>query len=232
VDEAVAEAQEAGDYDLLRLADLFVSHGQADLAERLIRARAPTGRDRRLTVWLKERALERGDGAEALALSQGLFWQRPALQGYQELRNRARPLGRWDELRAALLDRLADEGRYDLLIDIHLEEEEVDWALETLEQVQTPRWRWGSDQMAIRVARAAEESRPREAIRIYVKRVERLIAARGRGNYAEAAGYLVRVRDLYQRLGEGATWPAFIADLRDRNRRLPALQDELNKAGL
>jgi len=232
VDEAVAEAQGAGDYDLLRLASLFVSHGQAGLAERLIRERALTSQDGRLTVWLKERALERGDQAAALGLSERLFWQRPALQGYQELRALARQLGRWEELQAALLARLADEGQYNLLTEIHLEEEEVDRALEALEQVQASRRGWGSDQLAIRVARAAEESRPREAIRIYRERVERLVAARGRGNYAEAAGYLVRVRDLYRRLGEQATWQAFIADLRDRNRRLRALHDELNKAGL
>jgi tetratricopeptide (TPR) repeat protein len=232
VDEAVAEAQGAGDYDLLRLADLFVSHGQADLAERLIRERAPTSQDNRLTVWLKERALERGDREEALALLERLFWQRPALQGYQELRTLARQLGRWEELQAALLARLADEGQHILLTEIHLEEEEVDRALEALEKVQASRWGWGGGQLAIHVARAAEENRPREAIRIYVERAERLIAARGRGNYAEAAQYLVRVRDLYRRLGEQGTWRAFVADLREENRRLRALKDELNKAGL
>ncbi|MBU0703231.1 MAG: hypothetical protein KKC18_05130 [Chloroflexi bacterium] len=86
--------------------------------------------------------------------------------------------------------------------------------------------------MSIRVAQAAEESRPRAAIRIYVERTERLIAARGRGNYVEAAGYLARVRELYHRLSEPETWGTFIADLREQNRRLPALKDELNKAGL
>jgi len=34
------------------------------------------------------------------------------------------------------------------------------------------------------------------------------------------------------RLGEAATWQTLIADLREQNRRLPALQDELSKAGL
>jgi uncharacterized Zn finger protein len=60
----------------------------------------------------------------------------------------------------------------------------------------------------------------------------RLIAARGRGNYAEAASYLVRVRDLYGRLGEPETWDIFIANLREQNRRLRALKEELTKAGL
>lgn len=48
----------------------------------------------------------------------------------------------------------------------------------------------------------------------------------------EASTYLVRVRDLYRRLGEQETWQTFIADLRGQNSRLRALKDELNKAGL
>jgi len=119
------------------------------------------------------------------------------------------------------------------LTEIHLEEGKVDRALETVGQVRGSTWGgWGSGQLSIRVAQAAEESRPREAIRIYVERAEQLIAARGRGNYAEAARYLCRVRDLYHRLDEPKTWEDFIADLREQNRRLRALKDELNKAGL
>jgi uncharacterized Zn finger protein len=243
VDEAVGAAREVGDYDLLQLADLFVSHNHADLAERLVRERVQAGqarpegpaqRDTRLTVWLKERAQARGDLAEALALAETLFWQYPAVSGYQDLRDLARPLERWDELRAAILARLADEGQYHLLTEIHLEEGEVDRALETVEQIHAPGWGrgWVGSPLRIRVAQAAEESRPQEAIRLYMEAVERLIAARGRGNYATAATYLRCVRDLYHRLGEPETWDTLITDLRERNRRLPALRDELSKAGL
>ncbi len=232
VEEAAATAREVGDYELLRLADVFASHDHADLAEALVRERPPTDRDSRLTVWLKERARERGDLAEALALAETLFWQRPTVTGYQELRDLARLLERWNELRTAILARLAGDERYRLLTEIHLEEGEVDRALETVGQVHASAWGWGSGRLSIRVAQAAEESRPREAIRIYVERAEQLIAARGRGNYAEAARYLCRVRDLYHRLDEPKTWETFIAGLREQNRRLRALKDELNKAGL
>ena len=243
VEEAAAAARQVGDYDLLQLADLFVSHGHGDLAEELIRERARTAqagpdgrahRDSRLVVWLKERAQERGDPAEALALAESLFWERPAVPGYQELRGLARPLERWDEQRAAVLSRLANEGQYHLLTEIHLEEGEVERALETLEQISASRrgWGWAGSPLRIQVAQAAEESRPREAIRLYMEAVERLIAARGRGNYAEAATYLVRVHALYHRLGEPETWETLIAGLKEQNRRLHALQDELNRAGL
>ncbi len=47
-----------------------------------------------------------------------------------------------------------------------------------------------------------------------------------------AASYLQRVRDVYRRLGEPEAWDTYIADLREENNRLRALQDELRKAGL
>ena len=233
VDEATVEARQAGDYELLRLADLFLTHDHPDLAEHLIRERAQTSQDTRLTVWLKKQAEERGDLEEALSLTEALFWHRPALEGYRETKRLAQPLERWDELKATILADLADEEKFALLTQIHLQEGEVDQALETVEQIQTSRWGWGwGEPLRIQVAGAAEESRPRDAIRLYIEQAERLIAARGRGNYATAATYLRRVRDLFVRLGERVTWQAFITDLRDRNRRLRALKDELNKAGL
>ena len=243
VEEAAAAARQVDDYDLLQLADLFVSHGHGDLAEKLIRERARTAQtgldgrvrtDGRLIVWLKERAQGRGDLAEALVLAESLFWEQPAVPGYQELRGLAHSRGRWDGLRAAVLSRLANEGQYHLLTEIYLDEGEVDRALETLEQIRAPGWEWdwAGSPLRIQVAQAAEESRPREAIRLYMEAVERLIAARGRGSYTEAATYLVRVREVYHRLGEPETWATLITGLKEQNRRLRALHDELNRAGL
>jgi len=243
VDEAAAAARELGDYELLQVADIFVAHSQADLVERLIRERVhtsqagpegPARRDTRLTVWLKERAQARGDLAEALTLAETLFWQYPDVRGYQELRELARLVERWDELRAAILTRLTDAGKHHLLTEIYLEDGDVDRALETLEQMRIPGWRGelASSALRIQVARAAEGSRPRAAIRIYVEKIERLIAARGRGNYAQAATYLVRVRDLYHRLGDPTRWATLISSLREENPRLRALKEELDKAGL
>ena len=92
--------------------------------------------------------------------------------------------------------------------------------------------RWGKNALALRVARAAEESRPRDAIRLYLVEVERLIGARGRGNYAEAANYLLRVRAVHKQMDEEKSWQTLMANLREKNRRLPAMQDEFNQAGL
>lgn len=136
-------------------------------------------------------------------------------------------------MRQAVLARLDAEERHHLLVEIHLDEEEIDQALETLDRWRTPsRWRRADDRLSMRVARAAEKERPRAAIHLYVEAVTALIAYRGRGNYAVAATHLSCVRDLFRRLGEEAAWEGLITGLREMNPRLRALKDELDKAGL
>jgi uncharacterized Zn finger protein len=227
VDEATATAHQVGDYELLQLADIFCQYDHADVAERLIGERAQTSNDSRLPEWLKRRAQERGDPAAALAFAEALFWRHPDLEGYQEMRELAQPLGQWDALRATVLNRLTAQNDFELLTQVHLDEGDIEQALETVERI-----RWGGDGLRLRVAQAAESKHPRDAIRIYTKTAERLIDARGRDNYTTAAAYLLRVRDLYRSLEEQSTWEGFIADLRERNRSLRALKEELIKAGL
>ena len=50
--------------------------------------------------------------------------------------------------------------------------------------------------------------------------------------YVQACRYLAKVRNLYERLAEREAWARYIADLRERNRRLRALMEELAAAGL
>jgi hypothetical protein len=233
IDEAAAYVRQVDDHTLLTLAELFVSHSYGDQVWELIRERARTSQDRRLIEWLKEWARARGDLEEALMLVEMLFWQLPSMPGYQELKSLARTLARWEGvegLRATVLARLFAASKHALLTQIHLEEDEIDRALEMLAHVRSASRGWGQP-LHIRVARAAEQKRPRAAIDLYVGQIEQLIKARGRDNYAEAVKYLCRVRDLYQGLGELETWVTLITNLRARNRHLPALKDELNKAG-
>jgi uncharacterized Zn finger protein len=148
------------------------------------------------------------------------------------LRDAARNAGTWDQLRPQVLARLAQGSSYQLLTQIHLDEGEVDDALASLKRLEAAsRWAAGGA-LAIQVAKAAEAQRPHASISIYLAEAERLIAEQGRGNYQMAAGYLTRVRELYKQINDSASWSKLMADLRERHRRLRALQDELNKAGL
>ncbi|MBA4379666.1 MAG: hypothetical protein C0393_03090 [Anaerolinea sp.] len=232
VDEAAGEARQAGDYDLLNLADLFVQHGHGPLAEKLIRARSETSKDTRLIEWLKAYAKEQGDLTEALALAEKLFWLRPSAAAYVEMRQLAQPQQQWPDLRAKTLASLAQKGEHALLTQIYLEECEIDRALESLERAKASSRYWGGVSLQVEVAEAAGEKRPKESIRLYMQLVESLIRQRGRDGYAQAAAHLKQVRDAYHRLDEPQAWQALIANIREQHRNLPALRDELNRAGL
>ncbi|MFZ0544015.1 MAG: SWIM zinc finger family protein [Candidatus Promineifilaceae bacterium] len=226
VDEAVSDTQPASDYELLALADIFVAHGHNKVAEELIEERAQASKDTRLNNWLKIQAINNGDWRKAVEYAEMKFWQRSTLEDYQEIKDIAGKLGDWSERKEAILSRLTQKEDYALLTQIYLLEEEMDAALTTLPKVRYARG------LAMEVARAAEVTHPREAIQLYRQQIERLIAARGRSNYAEAADYLIRVRKLYQRLSETDTWLGYIGAIRDQKPRLPALLDELKQAGL
>lgn len=235
IEEAVEETREVSSHELVSLANLFLAHGHPAVAEDSVREQLQSSQDTRLTTWLIQRARDRNDFEEALDLTRDLFKQHPALRRYQEIRELAQQLDRWDDVRLSLLHRLDQQGQHTLLVEIHLDEGEVGQAIETLEQAKQSSnrtWAWSWPNLEIRVAAAAEQSHPEDAWRIYMARVEQLINARGRDNYAAAAGYLQRVRDIYHRLGDEEVWQDLISELRQQHSNLPALKDELNKAGL
>jgi uncharacterized Zn finger protein len=144
-------------------------------------------------------------------------------------------LGTWETLQAEILSRLSRQNQHALLTEIYLKEGQIDQALESIRRVASgasATWGMSQSPLLIRVAQAAESSRPQESIRIYVDAAKRLIQARGRDNYTTAANYLARVRKLYQHLGNEQNWQALIADIRKQNSSLRALKEELNRVGL
>jgi uncharacterized Zn finger protein len=236
VDVAETEVRQASDDELLDLADLLCRHGHGERAEQLVREHQPGPHwQERYTSWLRERLRERGDITGALALSEDLFWRRPDLSRYDELKTLAETHGSWVALRPDVRRRLERERQYVLLTEIHLREDDVAQAIKTVRLASVGgsfTYAYGGEPLSIRVALAASHEFTREAIELYEAAAERLIRAQGRENYAVAARYLTRVRDLHHRLGEGAAWITLIGAVRERNRRLRALRDELDRAGL
>jgi uncharacterized Zn finger protein len=232
VDEAVQEAEKAGDYNLLGLADLFVQHSYGSLANELVSRRANASPDSRLIEWLKEYARKQGNLDQALALAEKLFWLRPAVEAYEEMRQLAQRLEQWPGLRASTLKRMDQKEEYAILTEIFLKEDEIDQALVTLERLKTSNRYWGNVSLQEKVAQAANDKRPMVSIRLYLELVESLVNRRGRGNYAQAASYLNLVREIYLRLGDPQAWQKAIALFREQYHNLPALLDELKQAGL
>ena len=91
---------------------------------------------------------------------------------------------------------------------------------------------WGLPAYRIQVAEAAERDFPEQAREIYVRAAEQLIDQRGRDKYQTAAEYLTRVKRLYERQGRRQEWLDYIAALRERNRSLRALKEELAARGI
>ena len=230
LDEALAEAGRAGDLDLLTLAEIFSAHGHGRRLEPLVAKRIETTPIDGLVMWLKDQHEERGELAEALVLAKQLLEQHPGLARYQGVRKLSQRLGIWQASRSELLAEWAAARQYGLLTDIHLDEGEIDLALKSVRQLESVS-HYAGDRL-IRVAQAASETRPQAAAEIYRKRAEKLIEARGRERYRDACTHLTTMRDLYRQMSQESAWSDFMAELRERHRRLRALQDELSKAGL
>ncbi len=242
VEEAIAETRSAPGYLLTQLADLFVDYGYGDRIRSFVADLWEEGNDRRLLAWLKADAEHHGQLERALEWTTIQFWHHPKLEAYQELRRLAEPLGRWHAVRAGILSRLDAEG-YDVeLVRIYLEEGAAELALRAFEKLQEkqrePRGqtpfpdRWSSHYLHVPLAEAIAVSHPWKAVALLKEVIDRLIAARGRGNYAEAARHLQTVRGIYLTHGASEEWQVLIDDVRNRNRRLRALRDELEKAGI
>lgn len=229
MDEAANAASAAEDYPLFLALNVFVNHRQTELAENLVIERLPNIKDDRLIDWLANRLKERGDLAGSLTLEERLFWKHPNIEKYKTLRKLAKRLKHWNDLRVQIINELEKKSRFDFLISLFLEEKEVDNALAALEKLPE---RWGNHELHIEVAQAAKRQYPQEALRIFAKEAERFINYRDRGNYAQAALCLREVREIYRQINDIPSCSKTITDIRERYKRFPALQDELNQLKL
>lgn len=242
IDEAARETQQVNDLAFLGLADLFIQHGQDAVAERLVRARTTEKPVLHILEWLQKYYQTRSNYVAELEVAETLFRTQPFLRRYQELRDLARQLDRWETVRPELLAFLEQAQNTTLLIQIALDEGDIDKALQLLQGIAKKDIHgytysagysyYGYGNIALEVARAAEETRPREAIELYQQHAERLIAQRGRQNYQAACQYLAKMRTLDEKLGENEAWASYITALREQNRNLRALKEELANAGL
>jgi hypothetical protein len=160
------------------------------------------------------------------------------IERYREIRQLAQQLDQWETLRSEIVAYLKQSRNISLQIEIALDEGQVERALTLLQAEKQTENRHngpygsGNFNVGIKVAKAAEESHPQESIEIYQGYVETRIKWRGRENYRVACQYLTSMRKLYQKIGRSDAWTQYIAALRERNRNLPALKDELAKAKL
>jgi hypothetical protein len=202
-------------------------------------------------AWLEERYIEFGLSGPALAIALRRFEAGSNSRTYESVKKAAnlpdQPANCWAGLRPGLIATLETRSGWSELVVIYLGEGAVGAALAALNTLQTrpvqPDWsvRWGVSwlggqhgdfDLQLRVAQAAEQDYPQEAIRIYQRVAERIIEKRDRQNYSHAAEHLARVKALYTREGQSSAWQNYIADLRAHNKMLRALTPELDARGL
>ena len=196
--------------------------------------------------WLSEKYLLYGKTKQALDIELARFQANPDDATYRSVQSAVQvadqPEEVWPGLRPRLIRTLEQQSRWGALVSIYLHEGEVGQALAALAEMEctprTPLYAYGyraqgpPSPYQAQVAQAAEESYSDEAIRLYKSVVQRLIDGRGRENYQQATGYLARVRRLYQTQGREQEWQAYMTALRNSNKGLRALKEELDKRGL
>ena len=238
-DEAVQDASQAHDWQLVKLADLFVQHGQDAAVERMMYEKAQQEMYTSIAEWLKNHHLAKNNLSAALEMAQLIFNKRPWFEEYQKMRELAIQLGNWEAVRQAALTFLETTDNISTLIEIALDEGNIERALQLLEATKPSslegyQWKYAyalAPKNALKVAERVEETYPSASIDLYQQYIERLITEHGRSNYQVACSYLARIRSLYERLDETEQWILYIALLRKRHNRLRTLKEELTAAG-
>ena len=214
---------------VIELADVLVENNAAEQAAALIAGQVEGGKDYSTYLeWLVKYHQERGETAAAISCQRRLFLQQPSVKMFTALRQVAQESGDWPKVRAEVLESLEKNGKNGALIDLALHEGNVARALELVSR----REGWGWVNYRLKVANAAGKNHPEAAIGLYRELVEAAVGQRKRTGYQEAAGYLKRIRNLHQRLGSRPAWEEYIGSLRRKYARFPALQEELDRAGL
>ncbi|QDU35968.1 hypothetical protein Mal4_02510 [Maioricimonas rarisocia] len=234
LEDALKEITAAPDYELVRHANRLVAHKHVDLAHDLVRERYSNDERRNsghLRAWLEKCYRSQKNWQALLDLCLEAFRNNPDLPGYQEIRTLAKKLKTWKSLRPEIMSSIPKDSND--LIRIHLDEGEVAEAVELFEARSRQR-AFGSnwDPIHLDVAKAAEKSHPETALQVYRAEAKQLIAARGRDNYRAACGYLKTIRRLFKQIERSDEWKGYIARIREENRSLRALHEELKRARL
>ncbi|HVB25803.1 MAG TPA: hypothetical protein VNG51_27950 [Ktedonobacteraceae bacterium] len=240
VDEAVQEVSQVHGWQLVKLADLFVQHGQDAAVEHMMGENAQQEAYTIYAEWLKNHYLAKNNLAAALEMAQLIFRKRPWFAEYQKMRELALQLGNWEVVRQDALTFLEEKHNIPTLVEIALDEGDIERTLQLLEAAKPhglEGYQWKYDyalapRVAMKVAERAEDMYPRASLDLYQQYVEQLINERGRANYQGACSCLVKIRALYQQLDETGLWTSYITWIRKRHSRLSTLKQEMTAAGL
>ncbi|MEV6210038.1 hypothetical protein [Kitasatospora sp. NPDC051914] len=190
--------------------------------------------DDRLLDYLTSRYASAGHLAEATAVRRERFRASRSLDAYRKLREAARAEGVWDGDRAAALqllhaDRRSGGGWYGnggpVLIDALIDDGDLDAAWEAAPGCAGTR-QW------LTLADRIRESRPADALGVYLRAIEPLKQITGDSNYQEIARLLLNARACHRVLGTEPDFADYVVALRADQKRKRNLLKILDQHGL
>ncbi|MCM2579418.1 SWIM zinc finger family protein [Streptomyces meridianus] len=222
----------------LLIAEELETAGRADealaWAERGLReCAAETYIDGRLVDYVCVRYAQTGREADAVAVRRDRFRVERSLAAYRQLRSAAGAVDCWEAERAAALATLEEGarrergGRYGgpVLIDALLDDGDLDAA-----------WREApgraDDRQWAQLADLSRETRPAEALGVYLRLVERSKEPTGDRAYEHLARLLQGVRDCHRALRTEEVFGVYLAGLRTELKRRRKLMSILDRHGL
>jgi hypothetical protein len=228
IDEAVqATEQEADDYALFRIADLFVQSGQEGAAERFMQQRAWKSRNVRVLEWLRKHSKPDLEGALRQATAQ--FQEKPTLETYKAARQLATECGYWEKTRPELLAFLNSKYLNEVLVQVAFDEDDTD---EIVKIIQTAGWTAPGSNNIVALIETTEEMQPEVALHFYQRYAAYLIGNRNRLAYEQAVRILIRIRALYEKVGKSASWTRYLKKLHEQSKSLKAFRTMLSASGL
>lgn len=189
-------------YRYLEIAEILNKAGQADQAlawaERGL-ATFPQKTDSRLRDFLVEAYLKCGRNDEAVQLTWLDFDEVPTFNHYIKLHDVAAPLGRWTAQRERALDKVAKttayrghtaQPDYALRVEIALWEQDLETAWTAAHEGDC------SQGLMLKLAEKISDTRPDDAISIYLDIVLTIVARGSSGAYQEAIELVIKIGKL------------------------------------
>jgi uncharacterized Zn finger protein len=212
-----------------------------DWAERGLREAALP--DDELADYLAERYAADGRGADVLPLRWSRFAARRTLARYRTLRAAATQAGTWQTERGKALALLQSDagvrpaaGHFDwpaagpVLVDALLDDGDTDavWTEVTTGAARDT----VTEAQRVQVADALAQTRPADALRLYLAAIEPLKRQTGDRTYRRMAQLLLSVRGCHERLGTPDDFKRYLAVLRTDQKRKTNLMGVLDANGL
>lgn len=200
--------------------------------ERGVAAFPPAGDDVRLRTRLTAAYVRDGQDADAVALVEKAFADKPGPDTYEELRAVV-PVERWAERRVSALEQIrsaSPQGLYgasaDRVVLAQLREGDLDgaWADAWKRGCTWPTW--------LELADASREHDPDAAVHVYVGAAENELEHPGAPAYERAVDRLCHARETLAAVGRGDELDPTIERIREEHRRRPRLLAMLDEAGL